>query len=113
MSFVTGWNGQPRSDGAESRIRRVVPLHRSAFTVAPFFYWPAQLADRIFYFFPGFGVVVLHTQFFAVIHDGCSAKGEVKAGHQFGDLVIVLSVAISIIGTDDIVVADDIDGPTT
>ena len=36
------------------------------------------------------GGVVFHPDLFAVIHDWRAAQGEIKPGHQFRDLVVVL-----------------------
>src|SRR5438094_4452423 len=103
MSLEAGWDRQPGSHLAESRIGAVIPLHGSAFTIATLLVRPAQLANRILHVLLALGIVILHANLFAVIHDCRATQSQVHAGHQFGDLVIVLTVAIAVIRTHDVV----------
>src|SRR5579863_8856242 len=113
MCFIAGWNGQPRFCFAEAGIAGVIPLHGGAFAVAAFFQGPAELADGILHVLLAFWVIVFHADFFAVVHDGGSAEGQVKTRHHFGDVVVVRAVGVARVGTHDVVVGDDIDGPVS
>src|SRR5215469_12146930 len=92
VRFVTGRNGEPRGRGAETRVGLVVPLHGRAFAVPAFFFRPTAAPDRIFHVIFTFGIVVLHATFFAVIHDGRAAQGEIEASHKFRDVVVIDTV---------------------
>src|SRR5260370_7493017 len=72
---------------------------------------PSSLADGIFDIFSSLGRSRLHTDLFAVVHDGSAAQGQVERSHHFGNLIIVLAVAISVPGAHDVVVADYINRP--
>src|SRR5258706_10015444 len=82
MSFVAGWNGQPGILLAESRVRVGVPLHGGSFTVAADLLRPSGASDWILYVFLAGGVVVFHSDFFAVIHDRSSTKSQVEGTHH-------------------------------
>ena len=110
--FVTVVHRQPRSGGAESGVGLGVPLHRGALAIAAFFFGPAQLSHRILYVFRTFGIVVFHSNLFAVVHDGGAAQGQVERCHQFRDLVVVLAVAVAVVHATNIMVADDVHRPT-
>src|SRR5437868_720661 len=112
MCRVARWNGQPRSFLAESGICVGVPLHGSAFAVAADFLWPSGAADGIFHIFFALGVVVLHADLFAVIHDRSAPKGEIEGAHEFRDGVVIFSVTITVVRTDLVMVANHIDRPT-
>src|SRR6266403_5792711 len=106
MSFVAGWNGQPGVLLTESRVRVGVPLHGGSFAVAADLLRPSGASDWILYVFLARGVVVFHSDFFAVIHDRSSAKSQVEGAHQLRDGVVVIAVTVAVVGADLVVVAD-------
>src|SRR5438094_7377828 len=113
VSLEAGRDRQPGSHLAESRIDVAIPLHGGAFAIATFLVRPAQLADRILYILFALGIVVLYANFFAVVHDGRAAQSQVHAGHEFGNLVIVLTVAVAAIRTHDVVIANNVHWPAS
>src|SRR4029077_13787915 len=98
--------GEPWFLRAESGVRVSVPLHGGAFAVAADFLRPSGAADRILHIFLALGVVVFHSNFFAVIHNRSSAKSQVEGAHQLRDGIVVLAVPIAVVGADFVVVAD-------
>src|SRR4029077_9175174 len=106
VGLVAGGNGQPRILRAESGVRICVPLHGGAFAVAADFLRPSGTADRILYIFLALGVVVFHSNFFAVIHDRSSAKSQVEGAHQLRDGIVVFAVTIAVVRANLVVVAD-------
>src|SRR5215467_11155243 len=111
VSLVAGGHRQPWVLLAESGIYVSIPLHGSSFAVAADFFRPARASLRILHVFLAFGIVVLHANFFAVIHDGRAAQREIESTHHARDGVVVFAVAVAIVGADLVVVADDVDGP--
>src|ERR1700730_16967752 len=113
MSLVSRRNRKPRCGFTEARVLAAVPLHGSAFPVTAFFLRPSSLTNGIFDIFFSRGRSRFHTDLFAVVHDGSPSQSQVERSHHFGNLIIVLSVAISVIGAHDVVVADYINGPAS
>src|SRR3979490_2565247 len=113
MSLVSRRNRKPRCGFTEARVLHAVPLHGGAFPVTAFFPRPASLTDGSFYIFFSRRRSRLHSDLFAVVHDGSPAQSQVERSHHFGNLIIVLPVAISIVGAHDIVVADYINRPAS
>src|ERR1700686_2605004 len=103
MSLVSRRNRKPRCSFTEARVLTAVPLHGGAFPVTAFFLRPSSLTNGIFYIFFSCGRSRLHSDLFAIVHDGSSSQSQVERSHHFGNLIIVLSVAISIIRAHDIV----------
>ena len=112
MGRVARRHGEPWFFLAEPGIRVGVPLHGGAFAVAADLLWPSGPADRIFHVLLALRVVVLHAQFFAVIHDRRATQCQVESAHQLRDRVVVLAIAVAIEGADLVVVADDVDRPS-
>src|ERR1700681_1800538 len=98
MSLVSRRNRKQRCGFTEARVLTAVPLHGGALPVTAFFLRPSSLTNGIFYIFFSRGRGRLHSDLFAVVHDGSPSQSQVQRGHQFGNLIIVLSVAISVIG---------------
>src|SRR5258706_1649502 len=103
MSFVAGWNGQPGILLAESRVRVGVPLHGGSFAVAADLLRPSGASDWILFVFLAGGVVVFHSDFFAVIHDRSSTKSQVEGNHQHRNGSIILAITVSTLSTHIIV----------
>ena len=106
MCLVCRRNRKPRRSFGKTRILAAIPLHGSAFAVATFFFGPTRAANRILYIFPAGGRRRFHSDLFSVVHDRRAAQREIKRCHQLRDLVVVLAIAIPIVGTHDVVVAD-------
>src|SRR5207249_6699669 len=103
--FVARRNRQPRNGLAEARIGTVIPLHGSALAVAALLLGPTDFADRVLYIFLAFGIVVLHPDLFAVVHDGGASQREIKSCHHLRDLIVVLAVAITVERAHNVVIA--------
>src|SRR5262249_55831602 len=95
MRHVARRYWQPRLLGAEAGIGVGIPLHGRALAVAAVVARPVAAPDWIFPLRLGLGIVVLHADFFAVIHDGRAAQCEHERRHQLGDLVVVLTVGVA------------------
>src|ERR1700730_3015928 len=106
MSLIRCGHWKPGSRLGEASVLTAVPLHGGALTIAALFLGPAGLADRVLDVFLPRRRSRLHPNLFPVIHDGSSAQSEIQGRHQFCDLVVMLTVAVAVIGTRDIVVAD-------
>src|SRR6202035_8695 len=104
-SFVAGRDGQPRYAARETGVGAVIPLHGRALAVSSFFLRPTYAANRILHIFLTRGIVVLHSNFFAVIHDWCAAKSQIKGPHQFSYSLIVLPVPVTHVRSHDVVIA--------
>src|SRR5580693_4319735 len=99
--LVRDRNRQRWNPGGEARIGSIVPLHRRALAVAALFTRPVGSPDRVLHVLPALGIVVLHSNLFAVVHNGRAAQREIHRGHVLGDLIVVFSIAVSVPGTDD------------
>src|ERR1700758_868655 len=112
MRLVAGGNRQPGLSLAEARMGRIIPLHGRAFAVPSLFLGPPRFSLWILHIFLARGVVVLHPDLFAVIHDGRAAQREIEASQHFRDLIIMLSVAVTVIRAHLVVIAYDKNRPT-
>src|SRR6185437_1460418 len=112
VSAVSVGHGQPGLAVGEAGIGAVAPLHGGALTVAPLLLGPAAAAYGILYVLAARGVVIAHPDFFAVIHDGRAPKGQVEAGQQLGNLIVVLAVAVAVVGAGNVVIAENVDRPS-
>src|SRR5258706_12678057 len=106
MRLVSAGFGKPRRSFGESGVVAAVLLHGSAFPVPALFFWPTCTPNRILPLFFACWRRGFHSNFFSVIHDRSSAQLEIKRRHELRNLVVMLAIAVSIIGTHNIVVAD-------
>src|SRR6266536_711958 len=77
-----------------------------ALALASDFLRPPGAANRILHVFFALRIVILHTKFFAVIHDWRTTERQGKGAHHLRNRVVILPVSVAIVGTDTIVIAD-------
>src|SRR5579871_1802740 len=101
-------NGQPGCvGGTKTRVLRIIPLHRSAFSVAAFLQRPARDANGILHVLYACRWSSDHSYLLAVVHQRGRTRGKQKGSNEFSDGLVMHAITVTVPTTDVVMIVED------